>query len=251
MAWRKAQFKEKEVWVAVDGAGLPAVHDGRVRMRYSSSAGAKVYRAGWRNVQVLEDAKVENLGPGLAADERKKSSRGSGFGKAGTRSVQQKAMAAAAARALINGLDDDVVRCFTDGGCRGNPGPAGSGVYIEMPDGRKGQGCESLGVATNNVGELRAIEIALEMLDELSLPADAPVAIFTDSSYSNGVLCQGWKAKANRELIERIRGRLANRPGVAVHWVAGHVGVEGNERADGLAGQGIDGATFRSWSKQG
>jgi ribonuclease HI len=118
---------------------------------------------------------------------------------------------------------------------------------IQLPDGRVGEASESLGTATNNIGELRAIELALEMLDEIETPKDAPVAILTDSSYSNGVLCLGWKAKANKELIVRIREALAARPGVKIYWVAGHVGLEGNERADSLAGQGIDGKNFRQW----
>lgn len=246
MGWCKARFKEKDVWVEVDKAGQPVAQGGRVQMRYSNTEGAKLYRASLGNVAVENGAAIESLPDGVSSDA-KKVKPSSGFGKAGTRTAQQKAMAAEAARQLIQGLDANVIRCFTDGGCKGNPGPAGSGVMIQMPDGRVGEASESLGVATNNIGELRAIEIAIEMLDALEIPKDHPVAILTDSSYSNGVLCLGWKAKANKDLIKRIRGALSARVGVTVYWVAGHVGLEGNERADALAGRGIEGQSFRTW----
>lgn len=246
MSWQKAQFKGKQVWASVSASGVLVVDGGRVAMRYSASSGAKIYRASAANVVLDETSEVETLPDGGTADGNK-ATPSRGFGKAGTRTKQQKAMAAEAARALLDGLGEDVIRCFTDGGCKGNPGPAGSGVYIQWPDGRVLEAAESLGTATNNIGELRAIEIALEALDDANVPNETNVAILTDSSYANGVLCLGWKAKANRSLILGIRERLSRRPAVTVYWVAGHVGVEGNERADALAGQGILGETFRNW----
>ena len=97
MSWRKALFKDKEVWIAVDTTGLAVVSGGRVQMRYSKSEGAKIYRPGSRNVTLDEDSSVEELPPGQSADAAPASRTGSGFGKAGTRTAQQKAMAAAAA----------------------------------------------------------------------------------------------------------------------------------------------------------
>lgn len=246
MKWQKAQFKGKQVWVAVVDTGTLDVEGGRVPMRYSSSEGAKIYRAAAANVVLDSESEVQTLSEGKSADKTS-ATQGRGFGKAGTRTKQQKALAAEAARELLDGLGNEVVRCFTDGGCKGNPGPAGSGVYMVWPDGRVLEAAESLGTATNNIGELRAIEIALEVLDEAGVDEHVPVAILTDSSYANGVLCLGWKAKANRSLILGIRERLTRRPAVTLYWVAGHVGVEGNERADALAGQGILGETFRTW----
>ena len=78
------------------------------------------------------------------------------------------------------------------------------------------------------------------MLEEENIPADAPVALFTDSAYSRGVLTQGWKAKANVGLVAALKRAIAARPGVTIHWVAGHVGVPENERADQLAAQGVE-----------
>src|SRR5690606_34207502 len=117
-----------------------------------------------------------------------------------------------------------------------------------LPDGRRGEASRSLGRATNNVGELVAIGLALDLLEEAGVPRETPVALFSDSSYANGVLTRGWKAKANTELIADLRAQLKRWPGVTVHWVAGHVGIADNERADELANRGVSGITRTAWT---
>jgi len=252
VGWRRAEFKGKKVWIEVDAKGEPKATGGRVPMRYSDKSGSKIYGAGVRNVALDPTAPIEQLDEGVSADAAKggggRQGRGSGFGSAGTRTQKQAAAAAAAARELLDGLPEGTHIAYTDGACRGNPGPAGSGVVLELADGRTAEASRSLGRATNNVGELTAIGVALDLLDEADVPADAPVAVLTDSGYSHGVLVRGWKAKANTELILGLRGRLKQRPGVTLHWVAGHVGVPGNERADALANRGVDGVSNVSWS---
>lgn len=256
MAWRRATFKGKDVWVEVGPGGQPLVAGGRVPMRYSDQPGATVYRASPGNLQ-LADAPPVDLEAGVSADDRKKTGgsasggRGRGFGKAGTRTKAQKAMAAEAAKELLAALPEGTAVIWTDGACQGNPGPAGSGVAIELPDGRRLEASRSLGRATNNIAELTAIELALDLLDQLEWPADARAALLTDSDYSHGVVVRGWKAKANRELILGLRERVGRRPGLAIHWVAGHVGTEGNERADALAGAGAGGITGQRWVEPG
>lgn len=247
MPWRRAKFKDKTVWALVGAGGSAEVTSGRVPIRYSNKAGAKIYQAGASRVQVDEAAPLEQLDAGEAAPALQRgtskgtgSGRGSGFGKAGTRTQAQAAMAADAARSLISGLEGRAVLCFTDGACKGNPGPAGSGVVILPPGGPQQERSVGLGRATNNVAELTAIQVALQMLDEQAVLQEAEVAIFTDSSYCHGVLVKGWKAKANQALILDIRDRLAARPGVTIYWIAGHVGVQGNERADALANAGVN-----------
>lgn len=252
MGWRRATFKGKKVWVEVDASGAPKSSGGRVPMRYSASPGAKVYRAGASNLQVDPTGAIEELEGGVSADDaassKKKGGRGRGFGSAGSRTKQQAAAAAASARAMLAELGEDVHVAFTDGGCRGNPGPAGSGAVLQLADGRKAEASLSLGRATNNVGELSAIGLALDLLDHAEVPAADRVVILTDSSYSHGVLVKNWKAKANAALIADLREALAARPGVEIHWVAGHVGIAGNERADALANRGVDGVTDTTWS---
>jgi ribonuclease HI len=250
MPWKKVRFKEKEVWAKVGADGALAVTGGRVEVRYSDKAGAKVYRGGASRVEPIEGAPLVELKDGTSADAAKggRASRGSGFGKAGTRTAAQAAAAAGDARKRLAALPEGTAVCFTDGACHGNPGPAGAGAWLELPDGRTAAWSLSLGRATNNVGELTAIRMALELLDEGGWPEDGPAAVFTDSKYADGVLCRGWKARANRELILDVRARLGKRPNTRIEWVAGHVGIDGNEKADRLATSGAHGSSAKNWS---
>jgi ribonuclease HI len=93
---------------------------------------------------------------------------------------------------------------------------------------------EYLGQATNNVAELTAILRALEEIDQ-----GTAATIHTDSKYAIGVLQQGWKAKANAELIAHVREELGLRRHVRLVYVKGHAGIALNERADELARQAI------------
>ncbi|MCB9664996.1 MAG: reverse transcriptase-like protein [Alphaproteobacteria bacterium] len=216
-------------------------------MRYSDAPGAKVYNGGAERLSDVRGEVVE-LADAAPAGAKGKAFAASGFGSAGSRSKAQAAAAAEAASSLVASLPAGTAIAFTDGGCKGNPGPAGSGVRLELPDGRVAEASRALGVATNNVAELTAVGIALELLAEAGLPPDAPVALLSDSQYAHGVLQKGWKAKANAELIADLRTRLKARPGVVFHWVAGHAGVAGNERADALATDGVSGRTAVRWT---
>ena len=251
MGWRKAAFKDQTVWVEVDAQGQPKVDGGRVPIRYQASASAKVYRAGASRVTVDEASAIEDLATGVAADAsgdaktggkaQGKSGRGSGFGKAGTRTATQAALAADAAQKQIAALEGKAVLAFSDGACRGNPGPAGSGAYVILPDGSRWTGSKHLGKATNNIAELSAVSLVLDVLEQAGVDSNAHVAVFSDSSYTNGVLVKGWKAKANQDLIAGLKDRLQEWPKFEIIWVAGHAGIDGNERADELANRGVDG----------
>ena len=243
MRWGRADFKDQVVWVAIDDNGGLVVEAGRVAIRYSKRSGAKIYRAGAARLTLRSDP-PEELPEGSTDDAPSRAGRGRGFGKAGARTAAQATAARTEARRLIADLPEGTVLAFTDGACRGNPGPAGSGAVVRLADGSRREGCLSLGSATNNIAELSAIGLVLDMLEEAGVAADQPVAILTDSDYTNGVLCRGWKAKANVELIRGLKARLAGRSGTAIHWVAGHVGLEGNERADALAGLGVAGESW-------
>lgn len=244
MKWMRARFGDNDVWVQIDDAGDPVVERGRVPMRYQLRAGAKVYSGSRAKLTIQANAEIRSLDDDAApaAGPKKKGGR-RGFGSAGTRSAAQASAAKKEATRLLRDIPEGTVVAYTDGSCRGNPGPAGAGAVVELPDGRTVHACRSLGEGTNNIAELSAVGLVLDVLDEYEIASDAPVALLTDSDYTNGVLARGWKAKANRPLITSLRERLSSRPGVELHWVAGHVGIPGNEQADALANLGVDGRT--------
>ena len=244
MAWIRVTFKGKKVWAEVGPTGQLKVENGRVPIRYSDKEGAKIYSAGGANVSRIDGASPQELAVGAMAPASTgvapNSGRGSGFGSAGRRSKAQEEAARKLTAEQIASLPEGTHICFTDGACKGNPGPAGSGAVVKLADGRVLEASRFLGIATNNVGELTAIGMALDLLEEAAVSRSEPVVIFTDSSYSRGVLTQGWKAKANRELIELTKIRLRAWSQLKVHWVAGHAGIPENERADELAGAAVE-----------
>ena len=137
-------------------------------------------------------------------------------------------------------------RAFTDGACRGNPGPGGWGVLLER-GGRREEFCGAEPETTNNRMELQAVIEVLRML-----PDGAAVEVVTDSTYvMKGVQewLAGWKAKGwrtsqrkpvkNQDLWKTL-DQLVSTHAVHWRWVRGHTGVEGNERADALANQAIE-----------
>jgi ribonuclease HI len=135
---------------------------------------------------------------------------------------------------------------YTDGACRGNPGPGGWGALITFEDTTK----ELFGGkqdSTNNQMELSA---AIEGLAALKEPCN--IDLFTDSKYVMDGITQwinkwkknSWRTAAkkdvkNKELWQRL-DELINLHQVQWHWVKGHSGDAGNEMADLLANKGID-----------
>ncbi len=247
MPWVKAHFNGAEVWALVESDGRPGVTAGRRPIRYSPAAGAKVYRAS--STAVSGFGAVTELPDGVAADApgavagtqgQARAGKGSGFGSAGTRTAGQAAAAASDAKSRLAALSTEAVVAFTDGACTGNPGPAGSGAVVKFADGRRVERHRALGMGTNNTGELTAIALAVEVLVEEGTAKETEIVVFTDSQYALGVLTKGWKAKANVELIAGIKAALRPWKRLRVEWVAGHVGIVENERADALARMGVE-----------
>lgn len=245
MAWREASFDGKKVWVEVGADGQPAVAGQRVAIRYSASAGAKIYRGGAAKIRIEPASVAADLPEGVAADSVAKTEAKTTFGKAGTRTADQAARAAADATQRIADLPENAAVAYTDGAAKGNPGRAGSGAHVRLPDGRVGEASLSLGTATNNVAELTAIGLALDLLDAVVWTGE--VALFTDSKYAHGVLALGWKVNANQELVGELKQRLRAHPRVRLQWMAGHVGIAGNERADALANRAVTGVSRTEW----
>ncbi|MCA9676422.1 MAG: ribonuclease HI, partial [Myxococcales bacterium] len=131
-------------------------------------------------------------------------------------------------------IPEGAIAVWTDGACTGNPGPCGIGVVV-VEDGERREASEYLGEGTNNIAELVAIERGLELVRD----RQRCVLVHSDSSYALGLLGKNWKAKANAELVARLRklaGEFAD-----VRWikVKGHAGVPENERCDQLARDAI------------
>ena len=129
---------------------------------------------------------------------------------------------------------------WTDGACSGNPGPMGIGIVITEGTWRQEAG-EYLGIGTNNIAELVAIERGLQLAAPRIESVTRRVRVHSDSSYAIGLLDKGWKAKANQEVVARIRKVLAAFPAaVTFVKVAGHAGVAENERCDELARRAVE-----------
>tara|TARA_B100001250_G_scaffold413564_1_gene448113 strand:+ start:775 stop:1209 length:435 start_codon:yes stop_codon:yes gene_type:complete len=135
---------------------------------------------------------------------------------------------------------------YTDGACRGNPGPGGWGALLIYQDFKK----ELYGFnphTTNNIMELTAVIKSLE-----SIKQNYPIMIITDSNYvKNGITdwIQSWKKNnwrtsnkkpvKNKDLWVELDS-LSNLYDIEWQWVKGHSGDPGNEKADELANKAID-----------
>jgi ribonuclease HI len=139
-----------------------------------------------------------------------------------------------------------VIEIYTDGACRGNPGPGGWAALLQEGEHVKEiSGAETL--TTNNRMELTAVIRALETLKK-------PVAarLYTDSEYVRRGITEwlaawkerGWrtadrKPVKNQDLWQLLE-EVSARHRIDWRWVPGHAGVPGNERVDRLANEAID-----------
>lgn len=168
--------------------------------------------------------------------------------------------------------------CFTDGSCLKNPGAAGVGMLMLGPYNSQlkrrpelARLSRSLGHGTNNIAELYAIYTCLQEYQPddsrytyvdpnsfLNSRRHCNLTIVTDSKYAINLLSQNWKAKANQQLVQRIKDRMADlvtayQIEIYFLWSPGHSGIEYNEIVDTLAKNGarqtigpIESAFFKS-----
>ena len=135
---------------------------------------------------------------------------------------------------------------YTDGACRGNPGPGGWGALIRFDSVEK----EIFGGQANTTNNQMELSAAIEGLSTLTEPCN--VELFTDSKYvMDGITqwIQNWKKNnwrtaakkdvKNKELWQKLDQLIAQHQ-VQWRWVKGHSGDAGNEAADLLANKGID-----------
>lgn len=139
-----------------------------------------------------------------------------------------------------------VVEIYTDGACKGNPGPGGWGAWLRFGGNEK----ELYGGEDNTTNNRMEIMAAIKALELLNRPCD--VKLTTDSEYlRKGVLewMQNWKKRnwktaakqpvKNQDLWMRLDEAIQQH-NIQWHWVKGHSGHEGNEKADQLANLGVE-----------
>jgi ribonuclease HI len=211
----KHRLRDADVWAKVDASGaLVTDRDGRVEIVYKAEAGAKVYRAGARNLSSVPGGSPLDFQAGDPAPDK------------ATKDKQPATQ--------VSQPPADAIQVWTDGACTGNPGPAGLGVVI-LDGTQRTELSEYLGEGTNNIAELTAILRGLEAVKDKS----RPVVVFSDSAYSIGLLTKPWKPKKNVELIDELRAVCRTFSDLRFVKVAGHAGVALNERVDQLAREAI------------
>jgi len=146
-------------------------------------------------------------------------------------------------------MTERVVEVYADGACKGNPGPGGWGVLL-VAGGKERELHGGEPATTNNRMELTAVIRALEALKQPS-----KVCVYTDSQYVQKGMTEwmsswkrrGWRTADHKPLknedLWKHLDELARNHKVEWHWVRGHAGHPGNERADALANRGVDGLT--------
>lgn len=140
----------------------------------------------------------------------------------------------------------ETIEIYTDGACSGNPGPGGWGALLRYKGVEK-EICGGEKLTTNNRMELMAAIMALE-----ALKRESHARLHTDSVYLRDGITKwihnwkrnGWrtadkKPVKNTELWQRLELALETHD-VSFHWVKGHAGHDGNERADELARRGME-----------
>lgn len=132
------------------------------------------------------------------------------------------------------------VHLYTDGAARGNPGPGGYGLILELPGANyKKEHAEGFLHTTNNRMELLAVIVGLELLKE----APVKVTVFTDSKYVSDAVEKKWIFRWEREGFKNQKNQdLWNRflivfrkHKVQIKWIKGHNQHPQNERCDALA----------------
>jgi ribonuclease HI len=211
-----------------DAQGNFIVDGGRVEIRYKATD-AKAYRAAHGNLEFVAGELIPD-GEVVAGEAV----------ASGPRATKAKASTSTA----TSSLPDNALIAYTDGACTGNPGPAGLGVLLIDGDQRR-ELSKYLGHGTNNIAELSAVEEALLAAEDHG----RALVIHTDSQYAIGVLTKGWKAKANQELIARIKVTLKPFVKLQLRYVKGHAGIPDNERVDELARAAVVARASSGWIK--
>jgi ribonuclease HI len=216
--WQRMWFKTNKVWMALDSKGAPLAKDGKVLIKYQLKQDYE-YWVNRNNVRPIDSP------PPQSKAGRKTKTRSKRVGcdnnTGGSTSWDEAAY-------------KDKICVFTDGASAGNPGPAGIGVLLRYGRHEK-EISKFIGMATNNIAELKAIQAGLSAVTNTAMP----VRLFTDSQYAYGLLVQNWKAHKNQQIVDAIKTLIAKFKDLKIIKVKGHSGHTGNEKADFLATSAI------------
>jgi len=137
------------------------------------------------------------------------------------------------------------VTIYSDGACKGNPGPGGWGALLVAGTSEK----ELFGGENNTTNNRMEMTAVIEALRALKRPCR--IRVYTDSQYVQKGISEwlpGWKARgwktADKKPVKnadlwQVLDTLASQHQISWHWVRGHNGHPGNERADALANRGV------------
>ncbi len=216
--WKRMSFKGNKVWVALKADGNLNIENDKVLIKYNLKQDYE-YQVKPDSLQPVE----------MAVPSKAKKKSGSNRTKTKDNSLSAKTLAKEE-----KDLPENTIKIYTDGASSGNPGPAGIGVFLIFKD-KKKEISKYIGHSTNNIAELTAIKVALEELKR----CDLPVRIYSDSSYSIGLLTKNWKPKKNQELVSDIKHLMSKFSDLGFIKVKGHSGIYENEVADKLATSAI------------
>jgi ribonuclease HI len=229
MPWERRRYRGNKVWVEVGDDGAPALDArGLARLRYRKDD-ERTYSVRPAEIGAVDDPSGDDVeGPRPRKSARAIAPASDGRPPAeGSPPVDDDDFEPGDDVPALAGL---AVHVYTDGASSGNPGPAGAGAVLLFREHKK-ELSRYLGETTNNVAELEAVLLGLSAVKNRRIP----VRLHTDSSYVIGVLSKSMRAKANGALVARIREEMTEFQDLRLVKVAGHAGVEHNERADALA----------------
>lgn len=228
MPWLRHRLRDADVWAKVDAdATLIKDADGRVEIVYKPAPGARIYRAGARNLTLAPGSEPVEIDAVEPTEARPAADRTTATAPASRSSGRSSGRSSDRAP----GVPVNAIHVWTDGACSGNPGPAGLGVVVVGDGAGQREISEYLGEATNNIAELTAILRGLQAISDKT----RPVLVYSDSAYSIGLLSQNWKAKKNVELVRELREVCRQFPDLRFIKVLAHSGIALNERVDQLA----------------
>jgi ribonuclease HI len=219
--WKRMRFKKNKVWQAISSEGQPVVKNGKMLIKYQLEQDYE-YWVRPESILPLDDRDQ-------SSDDKSRRARSAAPPKASQRQKTHVSNESV--------IPQDAICIYTDGASSGNPGPSGIGVVLYYGKYEK-EISEFIGIATNNIAELKAIQKGLSALKQRNLP----VRVYTDSKYAYGVLALDWKSKKNQDIINSVKDIMSKFKDLKLIKVKGHAGNKGNERADYLATTAIKAA---------